>query len=329
MELRTLGRTGLEVSALGFGCGSIGGLMVRGDPADQTRAVARAIEAGITYFDTAAQYGDGRSEENLGRVLTALGAWNRVVVGTKAGPRAADRADLSAAVVTSLQGSLRRLGRDSVDLLQLHTPTFSAEAQGDRNLFVGEVLAGVADGMRRVIAQGLARHVGFSGLGDAAASRQLIGSGVFETMQGYFNVLNPSAGFAGQSRGAQDFDGIIDDCAQAGVGVIAIRVLAAGAVTGSEQRAANAGDPGHMLVQGNDFAGDVRRAGGLSGLARDLGLESPLELSFRFVLAKQGVSTALLGFSDIDQLESGLHWAEKGPLPADGVRRVLELAGHA
>ena len=58
MEQRDLGHTGLRVSALGFGCGSIGGLMVRGDPADQRRAVARALDAGITYFDTAAQYGD-------------------------------------------------------------------------------------------------------------------------------------------------------------------------------------------------------------------------------------------------------------------------------
>jgi aryl-alcohol dehydrogenase-like predicted oxidoreductase len=325
MESRKLGRTGLTVSELGFGCGSIGGLMVRGNSGDQTRAVARALEAGVTYFDTAAQYGDGRSEENLGRVLTELGAWNRVVVGTKAGPRPADRPDLSTAVVASLRDSLRRLGRDSVDLLQLHTPTFSDAPQGDRNLSVDEVLAGVVDGMRRVLAEGLAAHVGFSGLGDAAASRRLIASGVFETMQGYFNVLNPSAGFAGHHRGAQDFDGIIDHCARANVGVIAIRVLAAGAVSGSEERAANAGDAGHMLVRGNDFAGDLRRAAGLAELAKDLGLESPLECSFRFVLAKQGVSTALLGFSDVEQLESALRWTEKGPLPEAGVRRVLDL----
>ncbi|MER3406768.1 MAG: aldo/keto reductase, partial [Chloroflexota bacterium] len=69
MDLRPLGRTGLQVSALGFGCGSIGGLMVRGDPAEQRRAIELAIDGGIRYFDTAPSYGDGRSEENLGRVL--------------------------------------------------------------------------------------------------------------------------------------------------------------------------------------------------------------------------------------------------------------------
>src|SRR5687767_7287340 len=72
MEQRTLGRTGLRVSALGFGCGDVGGLIVRGTPAERERAVARAHEAGINYFDTAASYGNGESEKNLGVTLRAL-----------------------------------------------------------------------------------------------------------------------------------------------------------------------------------------------------------------------------------------------------------------
>ena len=71
MEKRKLGRTGLEVSLLGFGCGAVGGLMVKGAAADQERAVARALELGINYFDTASMYGNGESERNLGRVLQA------------------------------------------------------------------------------------------------------------------------------------------------------------------------------------------------------------------------------------------------------------------
>ena len=81
MEKRTLGRTGLDVSLLGFGCGAVGGLMVRGDPSDQERAVARALELGINYFDTAAMYGNGQSERNLGRVIKSLKP--DIVVGTK------------------------------------------------------------------------------------------------------------------------------------------------------------------------------------------------------------------------------------------------------
>src|SRR5688500_2002538 len=107
IEQRPLGSTGLHVSALGFGCGSVGGLMVRGDPGDQRRAVARALDAGITYFDTAPSYGDGRSEENLGRTLRELDAWGRVVVGTKLRLSREEYTDAPAAIRRSLERSLR------------------------------------------------------------------------------------------------------------------------------------------------------------------------------------------------------------------------------
>ena len=82
MEMRVFGRTGMRLSVLGFGCGAVGGLMVRGDPLDQERTIARAIGAGVNYFDTAVQYGNGESEKNIGRVLRKLKPDN-VVVGTK------------------------------------------------------------------------------------------------------------------------------------------------------------------------------------------------------------------------------------------------------
>jgi len=81
MDKRRFGRTGLDVSLLGFGCGAVGGLMIKGTPADQERAVARALELGINYFDTAQMYGNGESERNLGRVLQKLKP--AVYVGTK------------------------------------------------------------------------------------------------------------------------------------------------------------------------------------------------------------------------------------------------------
>src|SRR5437868_430711 len=120
MQQRALGSTGLMVSVLGFGCGSVGGLMVRGEAADQRAAVARALDAGITYFDTAPSYGDGRSEENLGRALRDLDASNRVVVGTKVRVSLEERSDAASAIRRSLEQSLQRLGRERVDLLQLH-----------------------------------------------------------------------------------------------------------------------------------------------------------------------------------------------------------------
>src|SRR5436190_2385096 len=82
MEMRTFGRTGMKISILGFGCGAVGGLMVRGDPADQDRAIGRALDAGVNYFDTAVQYGNGESEKNLGRILNRLKPKD-AIVGTK------------------------------------------------------------------------------------------------------------------------------------------------------------------------------------------------------------------------------------------------------
>ena len=64
MEMRIFGRSGMQISILGFGCGGVGGLMVRGAPDDQERAIARALEVGVNYFDTAVQYGNGESEKN-------------------------------------------------------------------------------------------------------------------------------------------------------------------------------------------------------------------------------------------------------------------------
>src|ERR1700736_6993953 len=108
MEMRTFGRTGLQVSILGFGCGAVGGLMVRGAPADQDKAIGRALDAGINYFDTAVQYGMGASETNLGRTLKALKP-AEAFVGTKVRLPASDFGRIAEAVTESLDGSLARL----------------------------------------------------------------------------------------------------------------------------------------------------------------------------------------------------------------------------
>src|SRR5690349_24897931 len=104
MEMRTLGRTGLKTSVLGFGCGAVGGLFTKGAAADQERAVVRALEAGINYFDTAALYGNGESEKNLGRVLNALKP--DVIVGTKVRLSAEHRGDVAKAIEQGMNDSL-------------------------------------------------------------------------------------------------------------------------------------------------------------------------------------------------------------------------------
>ena len=96
MEMRRFGRTDLEVSRLTFGCGAVGGLMVKGDTADQDRAVAWARDNGINFFDTAASYGNGVSETNLGRALA--GNTDGIVVSSKVGIASDEMGDIAGAV---------------------------------------------------------------------------------------------------------------------------------------------------------------------------------------------------------------------------------------
>jgi L-galactose dehydrogenase/L-glyceraldehyde 3-phosphate reductase len=316
MELRPLGNTGLTVSALGFGCGNVGGLMVRGTHEDQVAAVQRAIDAGITYFDTAPSYGNGLSETHLGEVLKELNAWDRVRVGTKL--RVDPGEDPGPAVRNSVIESLRRLQTDHVHLVQLHNRIGS----GDGAVSPGRLPA-VVEAMRTVQREGLVRNIGCTALGDSSAVVGAIKARFFQTAQCYFNAANPSSGYAGVAQGAQDLGGVIDEAAGRETGVICIRVLAAGAMVASMERAPLAGGTGGALTAGADYESDVRRAQALVSLARELGLENAMELSLRFVLAKPGVSTALVGYSDRQQLEDAIRWAERGPLPQDAVERVL------
>ncbi|HET9489733.1 MAG TPA: aldo/keto reductase, partial [Methylomirabilota bacterium] len=190
MDYRPLGKTGLQVSALGFGCGNVGGLMVRGTPPERESAVARALELGINYFDTAPAYGDGQSERHLGQVLRALKP--DVYVGTKFRLQAADLSDIRGAVARSLEASLGRLGLERVDLLQLHNPVGSGGRPGglETQRVIGEVLPAV-DALRR---QGKVRFVGMTALGDTPALHQVFDSGGVDTAQVCYNLLNPSAG---------------------------------------------------------------------------------------------------------------------------------------
>jgi aryl-alcohol dehydrogenase-like predicted oxidoreductase len=169
----------------------------------------------------------------------------------------------------------------------------------------------------------LARHAGFTGLGEKDPLLEVTRSGRFESVQSYFNVLNPSAGFAGTTSGADDFGGIIDVAATSGVGVIVIRPFAAGALSAQPERHPNAGDPGGPLTGGATYEADLDRARAVEPIAAELGFESPLELGLRFVQAKQGVSTVIVGYSNLDHLESAIRWTERGPLSDDVVARVM------
>lgn len=327
MERRVLGKTGIEVSALGFGCGAVGGLMVRGDRTEQVRSIARAIEAGINYFDTAPSYGDGTSEENLGHALRELGMRNRVVVGTKVRLSSPELTKPASAIRRSLEASLGRLGLDQVELVHLHNPVgVETTSSSDPGLPTRVALEEVAEGLQRAIQDGLTRHVGFTAIGAIEALKRLAADTAYETAQAYLNVLNPSGIQPGAAPGQQDFDGLIANASGHGIGVIAIRIYAAGALSAREERHPVAWLPAAPLVPGSDYDADVERARRLEKVAHELGLESVLELGLRFALAAPGISTALVGLSTLGHLEAALRWGERGPLPRDHVERLLEFA---
>src|SRR6202795_36681 len=234
MQMRVFGRTGMQLSVLGFGCGAVGGLMVRGDPLDQERAIARALAAGVNYFDTAVQYGNGESEKNLGRVLQRLKPAN-VVVGTKVRLPTADFGRIADAVAKSLEGSLARLRRDHVDIFHLHNAI--TETGGGEALSIRQVLDDVVPAFERLRQERKTRFLGLTAVGDTAALHQAIDTRAFDSAQVVYNMLNPSAG-AGLPANypAQDYGRLFDDTRAAGVGVVGIRVLAGGALSGSAER---------------------------------------------------------------------------------------------
>ena len=169
MDYRTLGRTELRVGVLGFGCGNVGGLLIRGTPVERERAVARAVDLGINYFDTAPLYGDGQSETNLGQVLRTLKP--RVYVGTKFRVPDVPAAELPAAVVRSLEESLTRLGLERVDLLQCHN-LVTRERNG-RSVSVKDMRDAIAPALIRLVAQGKIGFYGMTALGETAALHEI------------------------------------------------------------------------------------------------------------------------------------------------------------
>ena len=322
MELRPLGRSGLRVSVLGFGCGDVGGLMVRGSAEEQRRSIARALEAGVNFFDTSDSYGKGQSEIALGRALRDLGA--NPIVATKVTRSDTELADNGVTIRASLEESLRRLGRDSVDLFLLHGRVGLSNGGMDTE----RVLGPIAEGMVAVREAGLTRLIGFNGLGDPADLHRIAQLGAWDAAHCYVNALNPSAGWDMEVPGQQNFQNLIGRCAENGAAPIGIRLLAGGALApgGARHPLAGGGMGGRAMVPGADWERDVARGVALSSVAEQFGLENAFELSVRMVMRQPELSTLLFGFSAFAHLEDALRWVERGPLTADQVDQVLQLA---
>lgn len=323
MDLRGFGRTGMKLSLLGFGCGAVGGLMVRGDPLDQERTIARAIAAGVNYFDTAVQYGDGESEKNLGRVLGRLKPAT-AIVGTKVRLPSADFARIAQAVAISLEGSLRRLQLDRVDIFHLHNAI--TEHGGGEALGVHQVLNEVVPVFERLREQGKTRFLGLTAIGDTAALHRLIDSGAFHSAQVVYNMLNPSAAIAlPPNYPAQDYGRLFDHTAAAGVGVVGIRVLAGGALSGAAERHPIAGPAPEPIGSAAVYETDVARARRLMPLVNEGFAATLTEAAIRFALSHPAMGTILVGMATPQQFEHALAAVEQGPLPSAAFDRLAQL----
>jgi aryl-alcohol dehydrogenase-like predicted oxidoreductase len=323
MEMRMFGRTGIRLSVLGFGCGAVGGLMVRGDPPDQERTIARAIGAGVNYFDTAVQYGNGESEKNLGRILQILKPAN-AVVGTKVRLPSASFGRIADAVAKSLDQSLTRLRRDRVDIFHLHNAI--TQAGGGEALSVQQVLVEVAPAFERLRQQGKIRFLGLTAVGETKALHQVIDAGAFDSAQVVYNMLNPSAANElPPNYPAQDYGRLFDHTKKAGVGVIGIRVLAGGALSGSTERHAIASPPPEPIGSAMNYEADVERARRLMPLVKEEFAASLTEAATRFAISHAAIGTILVGIATPQQFDEALAAVQKGPLPAAALELHAKL----
>jgi aryl-alcohol dehydrogenase-like predicted oxidoreductase len=323
MEMRTYGRTGMKVSVLGFGCGAVGGLMVRGDPRDQERAIARALDVGVNYFDTAVAYGNGESEKNLGRILQELKPAN-AILGTKVRVPSATFGRIADTITKSLDDSLTRLRRDQVDIFHLHNPV--TEVGGGEALSIRQVLDEVVPTFFRLRDAGKIRFLGLTCVGSTLALRQVIDAGAFDSAQVVYNMLNPSAAITlPQNYPAQNYGRLFDHTKAAGTGVIGIRVLAGGALSASMERHPIASPPPAPIGSALSYGDDVARARRLMPLVTEGLAASLTEAATRFAIGQPAIGTILVGMATPQQFEDALAAVQKGPLPPDALERLTAL----
>jgi aryl-alcohol dehydrogenase-like predicted oxidoreductase len=274
--------------------------MVGDDSTAQQAMVRSALAAGITYFDTAAGYGEGRSEENLGAALKSSAA--SPVISTKVALELPDLADIAGSVARSVESSLVRLGLSRVEVLVLHnrvarSADYPKPPGSGALLHLPEVFgrSGVAEAFRSLIDEGLVGSVGFTAFGgEPSAIEEMIDCGLFTSMNASYNLLNPSAKFSMPASFVEpDYECVIDKARMAGIGVMAIRALASGA-----------------LVASVDRGGRVQR---FAALATEVGISLP-ELAIRFVLSTEGIQTVIMGLSEPLHLTVAIEAASNGPL---------------
>jgi aryl-alcohol dehydrogenase-like predicted oxidoreductase len=288
----------LEVSAIGIGCNNFG---VALDAAGTADVVGAALDAGITYFDTAAAYGDGRSEELLGAALT--GRRDEAVIATKWGHPSSladgERGGDPAVVRASLEASLRRLGAETVDHFQLHRP--------DPETPIAETL-GALDELR---AEGKLRESGgtvftAAEIDDAASTAADTGRRPLASIQNHYSLLTRTP----------ERDGVLDACRRHGVAFVPFFPLESGVLTGKYRAGAPLPAGSRMERWGErsaSFIDDDRLAtvARLTAYAEARG-HTVLELAISWLASNPLVATVITGCTSPAQVAAnagGGSWA--------------------
>lgn len=319
MKSRAFARTGLEVSEVVLGGGTVGGVLVH--PTDETRlaALQRAVAAGINWIDTAPMYGRGVSEETIGRHIASLSPLPHVSTKFTLAPE--DFSDIPGAIARSLEQSLQRLQLERIDLLQLHNHIGFTEVE--RTITPGRILGrgGVADALDALKAKGVIGACGITAAGDMQAVLEVIDSGRFDTAQVYYNMINPSAAWdrAPAAWKTDDFSGLMAACRRQGMGMMNIRVYAGGPLASARRHGRE-----YIMIPGADLASEDRRAAAIWALLGDR-YGTPAQAALRFALANANFACSVIGIADLAQLDEALAAAAMGPLPPEALAALDAL----
>jgi len=310
MKYRALGRTGLVVSEIGFGAWGIGGRTVGttsyGDTDDRTSlaALAAALDAGITFFDTSAAYGTGHSEQLIGRAFK--GRRSKVVIATKAGYAAWDTPpDFSAQAITaSAEASLRRLDSDYIDLLQLHNAPTAVLRSDDLQAAIG-----------RLLASGKIRAWGASTKSPAEGGEALRLADV-AVVQSNFNMMDVRA----------VTDGLLGEAAQRHAGVVGRTPLCFGFLAGTIKRDTifPPGDHrnGWSRAQLDNWVDGAAEL--LSAVSARPGAEGA-RTALRFCLSFPEVSSVIPGILTAAEAAENARASDAGALPDQAIEAVLAI----
>lgn len=293
MQYNTLGKTDLRVSRLCLGCMTFGE-PDRGNhawtlPEESSRPIIkRALEGGINFFDTANSYSAGSSEEIVGRALRDFARREEVVVATKVFHRVGDLPEgLSRTqILRSIDDSLKRLGMDYVDILQIH--------RWDYNTPIEDTLEALND----VVKAGKARYIGASSMhaaqfAQALALQKQHGWAQFVSMQDHYNLI-----YREEERE------MLPLCYHEGIAVIPWSPLARGRLTRpwGETTARSVSDEFGKTLYSESDENDARIAERLTGVSEDLGA-TRAQVALAWLLSKPGIAAPIIGTSREEQLD--------------------------